>query len=357
MDGCTIRTQPSGTACERLAARGARQPIADMGGDEDEAPRDAGDGARRRAREGPARRRRIRRAHSCAKRPTTRSRLHHQRHGHGRIADRVPGNPSGRSSHPFGQPEADGERGDAPNAVRPEEARKHVAQAVKQRQHRGQTHDGERKRPGEIVGIHQKRIADPPEAGDEIAEAEPPAGRRTPAAAGRTRPASPVAARRRRGARREPAKRRSSTAKKSKGGSASTARRRRRKPPPPSEPGKQHDAVGKTFHVRPPDRVAGPFPAKRASLAAFSRGRRGCASGTARPVESPSQHPETVAMSAAEGNSLAAARFPGTHALPAIGTVAARPSAGPAVLAGRARLACGLDASAHGSAAARCVPA
>ena len=39
-----------------------------------------------------------------------------------------------------------------------------------------QRDDSKRQRPGELVGLDQKGRADPPEAGDKIAEAHPPAG-------------------------------------------------------------------------------------------------------------------------------------------------------------------------------------
>ena len=55
-------------------------------------------------------------------------------------------------------------------------ARERESGGRKDGERRRQRHDRKRQRPGELVGLDQKRRADPPEAGEKIAEAHPPAG-------------------------------------------------------------------------------------------------------------------------------------------------------------------------------------
>ena len=66
-------------------------------------------------------------------------------------------------------------------------ARQRDAESSVDRRHRGQADHRERQQPAESRRIDQKGVADPIKAGDEIAEAEPPAGR------GRRRDAAPAA--------------------------------------------------------------------------------------------------------------------------------------------------------------------
>ena len=61
-------------------------------------------------------------------------------------------------------------------AARPQQPRQRDAERREQREAGGQADDGKGQQPAERLGIDQKRMADPVKAGEEIAEAEPPAG-------------------------------------------------------------------------------------------------------------------------------------------------------------------------------------
>ena len=120
-----------------------------------------------------------------------RYRLHQQRRRHCGIADRIPGKAGEqKGAQPLEQRERGGECGDAADIVGPEQPRQRRRQTVEDRENGRQQDDCDRQRPGEAVGLDQHGAADPPQPGDEIAEAEPPADRecRTQAAqkSGRT---------------------------------------------------------------------------------------------------------------------------------------------------------------------------
>ncbi len=83
------------------------------------------------------------------------------------------------AAQPLGDGEGDREREHARRAARPDQPRQREPQRGKERQAGRQPDDRERQQPAEDLGVDQKRVADPIEAGEEIAEAEPPArGRR-----------------------------------------------------------------------------------------------------------------------------------------------------------------------------------
>ena len=63
-------------------------------------------------------------------------------------------------------------------AARPEQARERDAERGEDREHRRQADDRERQQPAEGLRVDQKGVADPIKAGEEIAEAEPPAASR-----------------------------------------------------------------------------------------------------------------------------------------------------------------------------------
>ena len=94
-----------------------------------------------------------------------------------RHAEVVPGKAGEQeAARPFGDPEPEREGENAQRSRRPQEARKRKSRGRKDSERRRQRHDRKRQRPGEFVGLDQKRRADPPEAGEKIAEAHPPAG-------------------------------------------------------------------------------------------------------------------------------------------------------------------------------------
>ena len=120
-----------------------------------------------------------------------------------RHAEVVPGKAGEQeAARPFRRPKPKGEGENAQRSRRPQEARERESSGRKDGERRRQRHDRKRQRPGEFVGLDQKRRADPPEAGEKIAEAHPPAGaERRPQRRGQ-RPAGPRSPARRRSARR-----------------------------------------------------------------------------------------------------------------------------------------------------------
>ncbi len=60
-------------------------------------------------------------------------------------------------------------------ALPPDEARQHGADTPEKCQPGGQQKYGEGKQPGKRLRFHEEGAADPPKAGEEIAETEPPA--------------------------------------------------------------------------------------------------------------------------------------------------------------------------------------
>ncbi len=111
---------------------------------------------------------------------------------------------------------------------RPQEARERKSCGRKQGETRGQGDDRKRQRPGELVGLDQKRRADPPEAREKIAEAHPPAGAECGAERAAQRPSRPIAPAPRRSARRRSSRARRS-AETAKRAAAPTPRRRPRR--------------------------------------------------------------------------------------------------------------------------------
>ena len=106
-------------------------------------------------------------------------RLHQQRHRHDAVADRVPRKAGEQdATQPLGSSEGSRERGDAADVGRPGEPRRSAGRAIEQRQECRQGGHRERNRPGEAFGLDQQCVAHPPQAGNEIAEAEPPADRK-----------------------------------------------------------------------------------------------------------------------------------------------------------------------------------
>ena len=94
-----------------------------------------------------------------------------------RHAEVVPGKAGEQeAARPFGHSEPEGEGENACWSRRPQEAREGESGARKHGERRRQRHDHKRQRPGEFVGLDQKRRADPPEGAEKITEAHPPAG-------------------------------------------------------------------------------------------------------------------------------------------------------------------------------------
>ena len=87
-----------------------------------------------------------------------------------------------------------GQRQNARRVGTPDQARQRKAERGKERQRRRQAEDAERQRPSERVGVDEKRRAEPPQAGDKIAKAPPPARaeRRPERSASRRRVARPT---------------------------------------------------------------------------------------------------------------------------------------------------------------------
>ena len=111
--------------------------------------------------------------------------LHQERHRHRGIADGVPGKAGEEEvAQPFGKAEAEGKRRYATDIAAPEKPRHNRRKAVEKGVREGDADHGEGQSPGEVVGLDQKSLADPPEASEEIAETEPPAD-------GESRPKAP----------------------------------------------------------------------------------------------------------------------------------------------------------------------
>ena len=122
-----------------------------------------------------------------------RSDLSQREIGAQRHAEVVPGKAGEEeAARPFGEPEPEREGENARGSRRPQEPRDRKACGRKDSEHRRQGDDAERQRPGELVGLDQKRRADPPEAGEKIAEAHPPAGAEGGAHRGDERPSGPA---------------------------------------------------------------------------------------------------------------------------------------------------------------------
>ena len=79
------------------------------------------------------------------------------------------------AARPFGEAEGAGKPENAPGAVGPDKARKRCRQPEEDRKDRRKAENGERQEPGKASGIDEKGRPQPPETGDEIAEAEGPA--------------------------------------------------------------------------------------------------------------------------------------------------------------------------------------
>ena len=80
------------------------------------------------------------------------------------------------AAQPFAEAQTDRQREHARRVGAPDQPRQREAEARKDRQRGRQAEHAERQRPGELVGVDEKRRPEPPQAGDEIAEAPPPAG-------------------------------------------------------------------------------------------------------------------------------------------------------------------------------------
>ena len=101
-----------------------------------------------------------------------------QRGGEG-IAQGIPGKTGQHmAAQPFGRGQRHTEREDAERTPRPQHPRHRHSERSKERKHRRQADDRDREQPAEGRRIDQEGVADPVEAGEEIAEAEPPARRR-----------------------------------------------------------------------------------------------------------------------------------------------------------------------------------
>ena len=110
-----------------------------------------------------------------------------------RHAEVVPGKTGEQeAARPFGDPESEREGENAQRSRRPQEARERKSCGRKDSERRRQRHDRKRQRPGEFVGLDQKSRADPPEAGEKIAEAHPPAGAECCAERRDQRPSGPA---------------------------------------------------------------------------------------------------------------------------------------------------------------------
>ena len=79
------------------------------------------------------------------------------------------------AAQPFGAAEPCGEREYPPPVLAPQELRRGRAETPEEREAGRQPDHRHRHEPAEDVGFDEERLADPPEAGEEIAEAEPPA--------------------------------------------------------------------------------------------------------------------------------------------------------------------------------------
>ena len=124
-----------------------------------------------------------------------RGRLHHERRRRERIAEGVPRKAGEEMpAQPFGGRE-DGREDTAMRGQpsRPQEARQRGAERPEERQAGGQVRPPRTASARELIRLDEKGRADPPQAGDERAEAESPADNSRRRAAGGTAPA-PLAA-------------------------------------------------------------------------------------------------------------------------------------------------------------------
>ena len=89
------------------------------------------------------------------------------------------GNPVNRWPRSHSLTVSAGRKGeDAGGVAGPEQPRQGEAEGREKRQQSRQAENAERERPGELIGLDQKSRAEPPQAGDEIAEAPAPADER-----------------------------------------------------------------------------------------------------------------------------------------------------------------------------------
>ena len=94
-----------------------------------------------------------------------------------RVAERVPGKSGEQmAAQPFRAGERGGERQYARRPAHPDQPRRGDAQGGVEREIGRQSGDRDRQQPAEGLGIDQKGVTDPVEAGEKIAEAEAPAG-------------------------------------------------------------------------------------------------------------------------------------------------------------------------------------
>ena len=111
-----------------------------------------------------------------APQPDERRRLHHERRRGEGVAERVPGKTGEEmAAQPFGDRKHGREDQDARPALRPDGPGDRGAEAPEERQAGGNRDHREGHQPGELIGVDQKGSADPPQTGNEIAEAECPA--------------------------------------------------------------------------------------------------------------------------------------------------------------------------------------
>ena len=78
-------------------------------------------------------------------------------------------------AQPFAGAKSRRKRQDSQGPRRPQDAGEGEADSREKCKDSRQAKHTKRERPGELVGFHQEGGAKPPEAGDEIAEAQPPA--------------------------------------------------------------------------------------------------------------------------------------------------------------------------------------
>ena len=79
------------------------------------------------------------------------------------------------SAQPFRQRERDRKRQHARRAARPDQPRECECKRSVEREPSGQADHRQWQQPAEHLGVDQKRIPDPVEAGEEVSKAEPPA--------------------------------------------------------------------------------------------------------------------------------------------------------------------------------------
>src|SRR3984893_3439284 len=78
-------------------------------------------------------------------------------------------------AQPFREAQSGGKRKNPSRARRPHKPRQHEAETRKNRERGGQPGNAQRQGPGEFVRLDEKRRAKPPEPGQEITKAPPPA--------------------------------------------------------------------------------------------------------------------------------------------------------------------------------------